>query len=57
MVEKEDTIELIKSLKQSYKEILDIIKALANDNRLEISISLLSGKKKFEKLKEVTNLK
>jgi DNA-binding transcriptional ArsR family regulator len=47
---------LVESLKASFNDILNITKALGNDKRLQIIISLLLGPKSFEALKDETLL-
>jgi len=56
MSEEKPLVELIKSLEDSQKDILQIIKAMANEKRLKILIALLTGAKAFEELKEITSL-
>jgi predicted transcriptional regulator len=48
---------LIDQLDQPFGDILDIVKALGNEKRLQILITLLSGPKSFEGLKNETDLK
>jgi len=56
MIEKITPNELKKSLEQSFDDILAIIKAMGNQNRLKILITLLSGEKSFQTLMSETDL-
>lgn len=56
MIEKITPNELKESLEQSFDDILAIIKAMGNQNRLKILITLLSGEKSFQTLMSETNL-
>ncbi len=56
MIKKITPNELKESLEQSFDDILAIIKAVANQNRLKILITLLSGEKSFQTLMSETNL-
>jgi len=56
MIEKITPNELKESLEQSFDDILAIIKAMGNQNRLRILITLLSGEKSFQTLMSETNL-
>ena len=56
MIEKITPNELKESLEQSFDDILGIIKAMGNQNRLKILITLLSGEKSFQTLMSETNL-
>lgn len=56
MIEKKTPNELKESLEQSFDDILAIIKAMGNQNRLKILITLLSGEKSFQTLMSETNL-
>jgi len=56
MIEKITPNELKESLEQSFDDILAIIKAMGNKNRLKILITLLSGEKSFQTLMSETNL-
>ncbi|TXT67071.1 MAG: hypothetical protein BAJALOKI1v1_190014 [Promethearchaeota archaeon] len=49
--------ELVELLEANFNNLLEVIKSMANDNRLKILISLLLGEKSFEELKAITNLK
>ncbi len=50
-------MELIESLGHSFDDILNIVKAIGNEKRLQILISLLTGAKSFDTLKKETALK
>lgn len=50
-------MELIESLGNSSDDILDIVKAIGNEKRLQILIALLTGAKSFDALKKETALK
>ena len=54
MAEEKPIMELIESLEDSFHEILDIVKAIGNNKRLKILISLLTGEKSFNTLKRNT---
>jgi len=56
MTEEKAKIELIRSLEDSFEILLNIIKAIGNDKRLKILITLLTGEKTFEILKKETHL-
>ena len=56
MAEKKSLITLIESLEKSFDEILIILKALGNDKRLKIMVTLLTGEKVFDILKKETKL-
>lgn len=56
MSEKKTLIELIKSLEESFEDILKIFKAMGNKKRLKILTALLTGKKTFNYLKKETKL-
>ena len=56
MIEKITPNELKESLEQSFDDVLAIIKAMGNQNRLKILITLLSGEKSFQTLMSETNL-
>jgi len=57
MIEKITPNELKESLEQSFDDILSIIKAMGNQNRLKILTTLLSGEKSFQTLMSETELK
>ena len=48
--------ELINAFGISFNDILTILKTMGNDNRLTILITLLTGEKTFNDLKEETQL-
>jgi DNA-binding HxlR family transcriptional regulator len=50
-------MELIESLGHSFGDILNIVKAIGNEKRLQILIALLTGAKSFDTLKKETALK
>jgi DNA-binding HxlR family transcriptional regulator len=50
-------MELIESVGQSFTDILNTVKAIGNEKRLQILITLLSGPKSFDALKKATQLK
>ena len=56
MVEEKSLITLIESIDKSFSEMLDILKAMANDKRLKIMATLLTGEKTFDTLKKETDL-
>jgi len=56
MFEEKSIIELVSSLENSFQEILSIIKAIGNNKRLKILLTLLTGEKTFENLKKETKL-
>lgn len=56
MAYEKSSTELVASLKASFDDVLNITKALGNDKRLQIIISLLLGPKSFEALKDETAL-
>jgi predicted transcriptional regulator len=57
MSERKTVSELITGFDVSFKDILTILKAISNNKRLTILISLLTGEKTFNDLKNETNLK
>ena len=57
MVGDKTLMELIESLGNSFDDILNIVKAIGNEKRLQILISLLTGAKSFDTLKKETALK
>jgi predicted transcriptional regulator len=50
-------MELIESVGQSFTDILNTVKAIGNEKRLQILITLLTGPKSFDALKKETQLK
>ena len=54
--EKKPLIELIESLEEHFEDILTIVKAIGNNKRLSILISLLTGEKTFDTLKREISL-
>ena len=57
MVGDKTLMELIESLGNSFSDILDIVKAIGNEKRLQILTTLLTGPKSFDTLKKETSLK
>lgn len=57
MANKRTLMELIESLGSSFDDILDIVKAIGNEKRLQILTTLLTGPKSFDTLKKETSLK
>lgn len=56
MSERKTIYELINAFEVSFINILGLLKAISNDKRLTILISLLTGQKSFTDLKENTDL-
>ena len=56
LTEKRSIEALLKTLEQSFDEVLTILKAIGNDKRLKILLSLLTGEKSFDTLKKETDL-
>lgn len=57
MSEEKSVVELLKSLEVIFDDLLVILKAMSNEKRLVVLISLLAGEKTFNELKEETELK
>ncbi|MHA2246828.1 MAG: ArsR/SmtB family transcription factor [Candidatus Hodarchaeales archaeon] len=57
MAEVKTVSELIDGFDVSFEDILTIIKAISNNKRLTILITLLTGEKTFNDLKQETELK
>jgi len=57
MSEKKPLLDLLCSLDMIFKELILILKALSNEKRFVVLISLLTGEKTFNELKEETQLK
>ena len=56
MLERRSINELINAFELSFDSIIKILKAISNDKRLTILISLLTGQKSFTDLKRETDL-
>ncbi len=56
MSDEKPLVEIIESFEQSFEDILSIIKTIGNDKRLKILISLMTGEKVFDILKQETDL-
>lgn len=56
MSERKTMYELINAFEASFEDILTILKAISNNKRLTILITLISGEKSFNDLKEDTEL-
>ena len=56
MSDEKPLVEIIESFEQSFEDILSIIKTIGNDKRLKILISLMTGEKSFDILKQETDL-
>lgn len=56
MSERKTIYELINTFEVSFEDILTILKAISNNKRLIILITLISGEKTFNDLKEETEL-
>ncbi|MBD3197107.1 MAG: ArsR family transcriptional regulator [Candidatus Lokiarchaeota archaeon] len=49
--------KLINILHKDFEDILTILKALSNENRLKVLISLINNERSFNDLKDITKLK
>jgi predicted transcriptional regulator len=56
MTERKTIYELINTFEASFDNILTVLKAISNNKRLIILLSLLTGEKSFSVLKEETKL-
>ncbi|MFX1374742.1 MAG: ArsR/SmtB family transcription factor [Promethearchaeota archaeon] len=56
MLKRKTIYELVNAFEVSFDEILAILKAIANNKRITILISLLTGQRSFADLKEDTKL-
>jgi predicted transcriptional regulator len=54
--ENKDISDLINSLEFFFLDLIEILKSLSNDKRLQILIYLLTGEKKFDDLRERSHL-
>ncbi|MFX0050027.1 MAG: winged helix-turn-helix domain-containing protein [Candidatus Hermodarchaeota archaeon] len=57
MPERKTVSELTNGLNVSFKDMLVVLKAISNEKRFAILITLLTGDKTFNDLKKETNLK
>jgi predicted transcriptional regulator len=57
MTTEKPVIDLIASLGESFDDMLNIVKAIGNEKRLQILMTLLTGPKSFDALKKETELK
>ncbi len=56
MIEQKSNIDLVESLEEAFSIILDVVKAIGNESRLRILISLLTGEKSFNDLMKYSAL-